>query len=102
MSADLIEIPGYIAGTWTIDPTHADVGFVSRHLMISKIKGHFTRSAASRTQPATSPTTAFSKFEGRIVTADDPLKSEVTATIDMTSIDTASVQRDEHLRNART
>ncbi|MEU5848588.1 YceI family protein [Saccharopolyspora shandongensis] len=28
------------------------------------------------------------------------MKSEVTATIDMTSIDTASAQRDEHLRNA--
>ncbi|MEV0083956.1 YceI family protein [Saccharopolyspora sp. NPDC050642] len=82
MSADLIEIPGYVAGTWTIDPNHSDVGFVIRHLVISKFKGHFT------------------EFEGRIVTAEDPLKSEVTATIDMTSIDTASAQRDEHLRNA--
>jgi polyisoprenoid-binding protein YceI len=82
MSADLIETPGYVAGTWTIDPIHSDVGFVIRHLMISKIKGHFT------------------KFEGGIVTAEDPLRSEVTATIDMTSIDTASVPRDEHLRNA--
>lgn len=81
MSADLIEVPGYLAGTWTIDPAHSDVGFVIRHLMISKVKGHFT------------------KFEGQIVTAADPLRSEVTATIDMTSIDTANAQRDEHLRN---
>jgi polyisoprenoid-binding protein YceI len=82
MSVDLIEIPGYIAGNWVIDPAHSDVGFVVRHLMISKVKGHFTR------------------FEGALVTATDPLRSQVTATIDMTSIDTASEARDEHLRNA--
>jgi polyisoprenoid-binding protein YceI len=82
MSAGLIEIPGYVTGAWTIDPAHSDVGFVIRHLMISKVKGHFT------------------KFEGQIVTAQDPLKSEVTATTDMTSIDTASATRDEHLRTA--
>ncbi|GAA4606562.1 YceI family protein [Actinoallomurus liliacearum] len=82
MSADLIEIPGYVAGTWAIDPAHSHVGFAVRHLMISKVRGHFTH------------------FEGQIVTAEDPLKSEVTATIDMTSIDTANAPRDEHLRNA--
>jgi polyisoprenoid-binding protein YceI len=82
MSVGLIEIPGYVTGTWTIDPAHSDVGFVIRHLMISNIKGHFTT------------------FEGQIVTAEDPLTSQVTATIDMTSIDTANAARDEHLRTA--
>lgn len=82
MSTGLTEIPAYITGTWTIDPAHSDVGFAIRHLMISNVKGHFT------------------KFEGRIVTTEDPLKSEVTATIDMASIDTANVARDEHLRTA--
>jgi len=82
MSAGLIEIPGYVTGTWTIDPAHSDVGFVIRHLMISNVRGHFTR------------------FAGQIVTAEDPLKSEVTATIDMTSIDTANTTRDAHLRTA--
>ncbi|MEV5746590.1 YceI family protein [Actinoallomurus sp. NPDC052308] len=82
MTADLIEIPGYVAGTWTIDPAHSHVGFVVRHLMISKVRGNFTR------------------FDGHIVTAEDPLKSEITATIDMTSVDTANAPRDEHLRNA--
>jgi polyisoprenoid-binding protein YceI len=82
MSVGLIEIPGYVTGTWTIDPAHSDVGFAVRHLMISNVKGHFTR------------------FEGQIVTAGDPLESEVTATIDMTSVDTASAVRDEHLRTA--
>ncbi|WP_329250065.1 YceI family protein [Actinoallomurus sp. NBC_01490] len=82
MSTDLIEIPAYVAGTWAIDPVHSDVGFAVRHLMISNIRGHFTR------------------FEGRIVTAEDPLRSEVTADIDMSSVDTANPQRDEHLRGA--
>jgi len=82
MPADVAAIPGYVTGTWTIDPAHSDIGFVIRHLMISKVKGHFTR------------------FEGQIVTAGDPLESEVTATIDMTSVDTANAMRDEHLRAA--
>ncbi|MEV0322843.1 YceI family protein [Streptomyces sp. NPDC050658] len=82
MHADLIKVPGYVAGTWLIDQAHSDVGLLIRHLMISKVRGHFTR------------------FEGRIVTAEDPLKSEVTATVDMSSIDTSSAQRDEHLRDA--
>lgn len=82
MSVGLLEIPSYVTGTWTIDPAHSDVGFVIRHLMISNVKGHFTG------------------FEGRIVTAADPLASEVTATVDMASIDTANAMRDEHLRSA--
>jgi polyisoprenoid-binding protein YceI len=82
MSVDAIEIPGFVVGAWKIDPVHSDIGFFVRHLMVSKVRGHFTR------------------FEGPIITAVDPLRSEVTATIDMTSIDTANAQRDEHLRSA--
>jgi polyisoprenoid-binding protein YceI len=82
MTAELVEIPGYVAGTWTIDPVHSDVGFVVRHLMVSKVRGHFT------------------KFEGRIVTAADPTESTVTATIDLASIDTSNEQRDDHIRSA--
>lgn len=82
MSVGLLEIPSWVTGTWTIDPAHSDVGFVIRHLMISNVKGHFTA------------------FEGRIVTAGDPLDSEVTATIDVASIDTANPMRDDHLRSA--
>jgi polyisoprenoid-binding protein YceI len=58
------------------------VGFVVRHMMVSKVRGHF------RT------------FEGQIVTGEDPLRSSVTATIDLTSIDTNNQQRDDHLRSA--
>lgn len=72
-----VEIPGYIAGTWDIDPVHSHIGFVARHLMVSKVRGKFT------------------KFEGQIITADDPLQSTATATIDTTSVDTSNQQRDD-------
>ena len=76
MTAEVVEIPGYIAGTWDIDPVHSYVGFVARHLMVSKVRGNFT------------------KVEGQIITADNPLESSATATIDMTSFSTGNEQRD--------
>ena len=76
MTAETVEIPGYIAGTWDIDPVHSHVGFVARHLMLSKVRGNFT------------------KVEGQIITADNPLESSATATIDMTSFNTGNEQRD--------
>ncbi|MEU8803694.1 YceI family protein [Spirillospora sp. NPDC048819] len=82
MTAELVEIPGYIAGTWTIDPVHSDVGFTIRHLMVSKVRGRF------------------GTFEGTVVTGDDPTGSSVTATIDLASIDTGNAQRDAHVRSA--
>jgi polyisoprenoid-binding protein YceI len=81
MSAAQIQIPGYVAGTWDIDPVHSEVGFSVRHLMVSKVRGRFTR------------------FEGSFVTAPDPLESSADATIDMTSIDTNDPTRDDDLRS---
>ena len=75
------QIPGYIAGTWTIDPVHTDVSFIVRHMMVSKVRGRFAR------------------VEGQIVTAANPLESAATATIDLASIDTGNEQRDAHLRS---
>jgi polyisoprenoid-binding protein YceI len=82
MSSTAVEIPGYIAGTYTIDPGHSDVAFTVRHMMVSKVRGHFTR------------------FEGQMVLAPDPLASSVTANIELESIDTNNPQRDEDLRSA--
>jgi polyisoprenoid-binding protein YceI len=75
-------IPGYEAATWTIDPVHSEVGFSVRHMMVSKVRGRFTR------------------FSGEIVTAEDPAQSSVTAEIDLTSINTGQEQRDEHIKSA--
>jgi polyisoprenoid-binding protein YceI len=82
MSTTAVEIPGYVAGTWKIDPIHSDVAFTVRHMMVSKVRGHFTR------------------FEGELVLAPDPLASTVSATIDLSSIDTNNPQRDDDLRSA--
>src|SRR5690349_13543848 len=78
----LTSIPGYVAGTWSIDPVHSEVGFAARHMMVSKVRGRF------RT------------FSGQIVTAANPADSSVTAEIDLSSIDTGNEQRDAHIRSA--
>ena len=36
-------------GTWTVDPAHSEVGFVARHLMVSKVRGPFTEFEATVT-----------------------------------------------------
>jgi polyisoprenoid-binding protein YceI len=77
-----VSVPGYVAGTWSVDPVHSEVGFVVRHMMVSKVRGKF------RT------------FSGQIVTGADPLASSVTAEVDLDSIDTGAEQRDNHLRSA--
>ena len=75
-------IPGYIAGTWTIDSTHSEVGFSARHMMVSKVRGKFT------------------EFAGDIITGANPSASSVTATIQLASIDTSNNDRDNHIRSA--
>ena len=82
MSTTAVEIPGYVAGTWAIDPVHSEVSFVVRHMMVSKVRGRFDT------------------FEGTIVTAGDPLASSVTASVDLSSINTGQEQRDAHIRSA--
>jgi polyisoprenoid-binding protein YceI len=82
MSTTAVEIPGYVAGTWAVDPVHSEVSFVVRHMMVSKVRGRFDT------------------FEGTFVTADDPLKSSVTASVDLNSINTGQEQRDAHIRSA--
>jgi polyisoprenoid-binding protein YceI len=82
MSTTAVEIPGYVAGTWAIDPVHSEVSFVVRHMMVSKVRGRFDT------------------FEGTIVTAEDPLASSVTASVDLSSINTGQEQRDAHIRSA--
>ncbi len=75
-------IPGYVAGTWTIDPAHSDVSFTVRHMVVSKVRGYF------RT------------FEGTLVTGESPETSSVSASIQLDSIDTNQEQRNEHIRSA--
>jgi polyisoprenoid-binding protein YceI len=80
MSAEAAELTGYVAGTWDIDPVHSHIGFVARHLMVSKVRGNFNT------------------FEGQIITAQNPLESSAVATIDTTSLETNHAQRNEDVR----
>ena len=75
-----LQIPA--AGTYVLDAAHKRVGFVVRHLMVSKVRGYFR------------------EFSGELVTAEDPTQSSVTATVNMDSIDTRQEQRDAHIRSA--
>ena len=68
-------------GTWEIDPSHSNVGFVARHLMVAKVRGGFDR------------------FSGTLTIGQRPEDASVTATIDAASINTADETRDGHLRS---
>jgi polyisoprenoid-binding protein YceI len=68
-------------GTYAIDPAHTGVAFVARHMMVSKVRGHF------------------GVFSGSIVVGERPEDSSVEVSIDAASINTASDMRDNHLRS---
>ena len=68
------------AGTWTVDPTHTEIGFSVRHIM-SKVKGKFET------------------FESTLVTAEDLSASTVNVTVDLSSVNTGTADRDGHLRS---
>jgi polyisoprenoid-binding protein YceI len=75
-----VELP--IAGSWRIDPGHAEVGFVGRHFLLTKVRGRFTG------------------VEGAVEFADDPAASRVSVVIDMSSVTSGDDARDTHLRSA--
>lgn len=67
---------------WSFDPVHSDIGFSVRHLMISKVRGHFQ------------------KWGGTLLIDEaDPANSKVEVSIEAASIDTKEQQRDDHLRS---
>ena len=74
-----LQIPA--AGTYLLDAAHKRVGFVVKHLMVSKVRGNFSEADAT------------------ITIAEDPMQSSVTASITTASIETGVVDRDNHLRS---
>jgi polyisoprenoid-binding protein YceI len=68
--------------TWNIDAAHSGINFSIRHMVVSKVRGRFT------------------KFSGTLRLDDGDLtRSSVEATIDAASVDTGTAQRDTHLRS---
>lgn len=72
-------LTGLSTGTWTIDPTHTEVGFVARHLMVSKVRGSFT------------------DVSGTVVVADSLADSSAEVVIKTASVATGTADRDAHL-----
>lgn len=68
---------------WVIDPTHSELTFKVKHLMISNVKGEFRN------------------FNATVLCDDEDFSNaKITATIESTSIDTNNKDRDNHLRSA--
>ncbi|GAA4916688.1 YceI family protein [Mucilaginibacter defluvii] len=68
---------------WTLDPTHSEVQFKVKHLVISTVTG------------------SFKNFEGTLTTeGDDIANGTVEFSLDVNSIDTNQEQRDGHLKSA--
>ena len=71
-----------LAATWQIDPAHSNVSFSVRHMMVSNVRGEFTKVSGT--------------VEGDEKT---PAQAVITATIDATSINTREAKRDDHLKS---
>ncbi len=69
------------ATKWVLDPTHSELGFKVKHLMISNVKGNFTNFEAS-------------------IDGEDFTKSNVNVSIDVAPISTNNTDRDNHLKSA--
>jgi polyisoprenoid-binding protein YceI len=68
--------------TWKIDPAHSEADFSIRHMGISNVHGHF------------------GGVNGTLILDEKDLaKSTVNATIDTSTVDTGTAQRDTHLKS---
>lgn len=76
--ASLNDIP---AGTWNIDDTHSQLGFVVRHLMVSKVRGKFT------------------DYTAEANVGEQTTNSSITFTVQTASIDTGNADRDAHVKS---
>ena len=72
-----------LAATWQIDPAHSNVSFSVRHMMVSNVRGEFTKVSGSVEGDEKAPTQAV-----------------INATIDASSINTREEKRDTHLKSA--
>ncbi len=68
-------------GTYVLDPFHTRIGFIARHLMVTKVRGNFT------------------EFDGSITIAENPAESTAQASMKALSIETGAPDRDTHLRS---
>jgi len=70
-----------VSGAWKLEGQHTKLGFMAKHLMVTKVRGYFD------------------EFEGTVRITDDLSDSQVEVTIDAASITTGAGDRDQHLRS---
>ena len=71
-----------ITGDYTLDVSHSRLGFVARHAMVTKVRGQF------------------GAFTGTArIDEANPSASKVDLSIDVTSVETGSADRDGHLKS---
>ncbi len=68
---------------WVLDPSHSELGFKVKHLMVTNVSGSFNNFSVTAE-----------------TSGDDFANAVVTFSADTTSISTNSEQRDEHLKSA--
>ncbi|GEO25394.1 polyisoprenoid-binding protein [Alicyclobacillus acidoterrestris] len=69
--------------TWAVDPAHSEIGFSTKHMMFTTVRG------------------SFKKFDATVAADPDDLSTaDIEFTIDAASVDTRNEDRDNHLRGA--
>lgn len=71
-----------LAGTYTLDPSHTRIGFVTRHAMVTKVRG------------------SFNEFEGTATTDAGVQNAAINLTLQVASVDTRNADRNGHLVSA--
>ena len=77
-----LAIPKTAVSTWNLDPAHSVAEFKVKHMMISNVKGNFSKVTGVLTHDET-----------------DVEKSHIEASIEVGSIETRDAQRDGHLKS---
>lgn len=81
MTSNSLQTPTLDARVWAIDPGHAEIGFVGRHVGLTKIRGRFTA------------------VDGAVVVGDNISSSTINVVIDKASVSSGDVSRYDHLRS---
>ena len=71
-----------ITGDYTLDVSHSRLGFIARHAMVTKVRGQFGAFTGTAT-----------------INEATPADSKVDLSIDVTSVETGSADRDGHLKS---
>lgn len=79
----VLALPAFAGSNdWKFDPTHSRAGFEVKHMMISTVRGDFSKVSGT------------AQYDGKNISS-----IKVDATIDANSINTGNEDRDKHLRN---